>query len=336
MSVPTTMRALVLSEIGAPDNLRVTERPVPEPAENEVLIKVELAGLLYSDAEARRGTYYKKTLVPWYPGREAAGTIAKVGPGVSDFKAGQRVAALVTTGQCQAEYVLASSSLAAGPSVRAPAEILPLPDSVSFGQALVYLVNFRLAHLALHSWSKARPGSTVLIHGASGGMGSVLTQLADALGCLVLVTCRSDDEARFCLRNGADHALRLDKGPYPEAVKAIVPGGVDVIFNGVGGPTVNLDPHAIAPFGEIHLYGYVAGKPDLKVFDIEHCVALKTFSADDFFRLESFAGATRAMYAWFQSGRLLDVGRILPLEEAPLAHRLLDEGRVVGKLALRP
>jgi len=330
------MRALVLPEIGPPENLRIIERPVPEPLENEVLIKVGLAGLLYSDAEARRGTYYTTTVLPWYPGREAAGTIAKAGPGVTHLKVGQRVAALVTTGQCQAEYVLASTTMARGPGVRAPAEILPLPDTVSFGQALVYLVNFRLAHLVLHAWSIARPGSAVLIHGASGGMGSVLTQLADALGCQVIVTCRNEDEVQFCLRNGADHVVRLDEGPYPAAVKGIVPEGVQVIFNGVGGPTVNLDRHAIAPFGEIHMYGYVAGKLDLRLFDIDRSIAIKTFSADDFFRLSSFQGATQAMHSWFEHGPLLDPGRVLPLEQAHLAHRLLDEGRVIGKLVLQP
>jgi len=336
MSIPSRMRALVLNEIGPPENLQVTERAVPEPGPGEVLIKVELAGLLYSDAEARRGTYYSRTVVPWHPGREAAGTIAAVGSGVEQFRVGQRVAALVLTGACQAEYVLASTSLTRAPTVRAPAEILSLPDSVSAGSALVYLVNFRLAHLALRAWSKAKAGSSVLIHGASGGMGSVLTQLAHALGCRVLVTCRSDQEAQFCRGNGADHVVRLDEGPYPEAVRSIVPGGVEIIFNGVGGPTVNLDPKAIAPFGEIHLYGYVAGKPDLRLFEISHCVAIKTFSADDFLPLPSFRAATEAMYEWFRTGPLLDVGQVFPLAEAALAHRRLDEGRVIGKLALKP
>jgi NADPH2:quinone reductase len=329
------MRSLVLEEIGPPDNLKVEQRPVPTPGDNEVLIKVELAGLIYADAEARRGTYFSKTVLPWRPGREAAGTIAALGKSVRGLEVGQRVAALVISEACQAEYVLASTTMDA--QNRAPAEILPLPDQATYGQALVHLVNFRLAHMALHAWSSAGPDSRVLIHGASGGMGSVLTQLAHAHGCEVIVTCRNPEEVAFCRSNGADHIIDIDEGDYVAAVMAVTGGrGVKVVFNGIGGHTINKDPAIIEPFGELHLYGYVAGKSDLHPFEINRCLSLKTFSASDFFPTPAFATATKALYDRLASKEALDVTYVFPLEEAAKAHRLLDEGRVIGKIALKP
>ncbi len=191
--------------------------------------------------------------------------------------------------------------------------------------------------MALHAWSNAEPGSWVLIHGAAGGMGSVLTQLAHAHGCEVLVTCRNPEEIAFCRSNGADHCIDLTHGDYVEGVLDLTGGkGVRVVFNGVGGHTINKDPAIIEPFGELHLYGYVAGKPDLHPFEIKHCLSVKTFSANDFFPTPAFAAATRAMYDWFATGKALDVARIFPLEEAAAAHHLLDDGGVIGKIALKP
>lgn len=337
MSAPGTMRALVLEKIGPPENLKIVSVPVPEPGDDDILIKVELAGLLYSDAEARRGTYFSETIVPWYPGREAAGTIARVGRNVKHLRVGDRVAALVLTGRCQAEYVLANAAPMVDGAPGAPADIIPIPDHISYGQALVYLVNFRLAYFALHGWSQAKAGSRVLIHGASGGMGSVLTQLAKAHGCEVIATLRSEQEAAYCRANGAAHCINVRERDYVSDVLEITGGrGVDIVFNGVGGPTVNQDPKIVVPFGEIHLYGYVAGKPDLHPFDIKHSIAIKTFSANDFFATAHFANATAAMHDWFSCGPVLDIGKVFALEDAATAHHWLEEGRVLGKIALQP
>ena len=290
-----TMRAIRLDQVGAPENLTLVERPKPRPGDDDVLIKVELAGLIYADAEARRGTYSVPTKLPWYPGREVAGIVDQVGKNVQSIRPGDRVAALVLTGGGYAEYVLASTRSFVFPGgVTTPAaDIIVLPDMVSFGQALVYLVNFRLAHLLVHAWARMAAGASVLIHGASGGMGSVLTQLARRLGCRIFATCRRAEEAAFCQANGADHCIDTTTADYVEAVSSLTGGeGVDVSFNGVGGETVDRDPLVVKPFGEIHLYGYVAGKLPYHPFDVRKSIALKTFSADDFFATPHFAAAT--------------------------------------------
>ena len=334
-----TMRAIRLDAVGPPENLKVVTVPRPEPGADDVLIRVELAGLIYADAEARRGTYSVPTMLPWFPGREVAGVVERAGANVRGIRPGDRVAALVLTGGGYAEYALASTGsfrFPGGVATRA-ADIIVLPGNVSANQALVYLVNFRLAHLLVHGWTQLRRGARVLIHGAAGGMGSMLTQLAHKQSCEIFATCRTAEEAAFCRANGAAHCIDTTAADYVEAVAGLTKGeGVNVSFNGVGGDTVDRDPLVVAPFGEIHLYGYVAGKSAYHPFSVRKSIALKTFSADDFFATPHFAAATRAMHDWFATGPLLEVTKVFPLEEAAVAHRWLDEGRVIGKIALAP
>jgi NADPH2:quinone reductase len=333
------MRAVRLDEVGPPENLKLVEKPIPEVGPDDVLIKVELAGLIYGDAEARRGTYFSKTLTPWFPGREAGGFIEAVGANVTDWKPGDRVIALVLSLGCCAEYVLASTrpqTLPNGYKIP-PADIIALPENVSFAQGLVYLVNFRLAHLLFHGSSKVPSGSTVLVQGASGGMGSMVTQLAHAHGCTVIATCRRPAEEDFLRGLGADHVINVSHADYVAEVKAITDGrGVGYVFNGVGGDTLNSDVEVVAPFGEIQAYGYVAGKTQFDVFRLGKTIALKTFGADDFFSTPMFPAATAAMQAWFKTGPMIEVGLILPLDQVAEANRLLDRGEVLGKIALRP
>ncbi|MDR3513370.1 MAG: zinc-binding dehydrogenase [Caulobacteraceae bacterium] len=333
------MRAVRLDEVGPPENLKIVEKPIPEVGPDDVLIKVELAGLIFGDAEARRGTYFSKTLTPWFPGREAGGYIEAVGANVTQWKPGDRVIALILSLGCCAEYVLASTrpqTLPNGYSIP-PADIIALPENVSFSQGLVYLVNFRLAHLLFHGSSNVPPGAAVLVQGASGGMGSMMTQLAHAQGSPVIATCRRTVEEDFLRSLGADHIINVTHTDYVAKVMEITDGkGVGYVFNGVGGDTLNTDVDVLAPFGELQAYGYVAGKTLFDVFRVAKCIALKTFSADDFFSTPMFPAATAAMQAWFASGPMIEAGAILPLDEVVEANRMLDRGDVLGKIALKP
>jgi NADPH2:quinone reductase len=333
------MRAVRLDEVGPPENLKVVEVPIPEVGPDDVLIKVGMAGLIYGDAEARRGTYFSRTVTPWFPGREAAGTIAAVGANVAAWTPGQRVVALILTLGCCAEYVLASLRPRPLPNghTAPPADIVALPDGVGYGEALVYIINFRLAHLLFHGSSKVPPGATVLVHGAAGGMGSMVIQLARAQGCPVIATCRREVEEAFLKDLGADHVVNVMHTDYVAKVREITAGrGVPFVFNGVGGDTINSDVDALAPFGEIQAYGYVAGKQPFDLFRVGKTLALKTFGADDFFPTPMFPAATQAMLDWFRTGPLLAPGAVLPLEAAAEAHRRLDSGEVLGKIVLQP
>jgi len=334
-----TMRAVRLDAVGPAENLKLVEKPIPEPGADEVLIKVELAGLIFGDVEARRGTYFTETRTPWFPGREAAGYIAAVGTNVRGFTAGERVVALVLSLGCCAEYVIASTKPQTLPGNYQvpPADIIRLPDNVSFAQALVYLVNFRLAHLLVHGSSQVPRGTTIVVQGAAGGMGSMITQLAHAHGCPVIATCRRAEEESYLLALGATHVVNVTHTDYVTRVRELTAGeGVRFVFNGVGGDTLAADADVTAPFGEIQAYGYVAGKKPFDLFRVKHSIAIKTFSADDFFATPMFPAATAAMHEWFRSGTLLEASVILPLAQVAEANRLLERGEVLGKIALRP
>jgi NADPH:quinone reductase len=334
-----TMRAVRLDTVGPAENLKLVDKTVPVPGADEVLIKVELAGLIFGDVEARRGTYFTETHTPWFPGREAAGFIAAVGDNVHAFTPGERVVALVLSLGCCAEYVIASTKAQTLPGNYKvpPADIVKLPDEVSFAQALVYLVNFRLAHLLFHGSSQVPRGTIILVQGAAGGMGSMITQLAHAHGCPVIATCRRAEEERYLSKLGATHVVNVTHTDYVTRVRELTDGkGVRFIFNGVGGDTLAADADVTAPFGEIQAYGYVAGKQPFDLFRVKHSIAIKTFSADDFFATPMFPAATAAMHEWFRSGPLLEASVILPLAQVAEANRLLERGEVLGKIALRP
>jgi NADPH:quinone reductase len=333
------MRAVRLDQFGPPENLKVVECPVPVPGDDDVLIKVDYAGLIYGDAEARRGTYLSETTVPWYPGRDIAGVVATVGKNVRGITPGTRVAALLLHGTGCAEYALAWTRPKAGTNGKSipPSDIVPIPDNVTSTQALVYLINYRLAYFLFQISARVPRGAPILIHGAAGGMGSMLIQLAHEHGCEIIACHRTAEEGAFCRAIGATHLIDVSGTDYVPSVLRLTGGrGARFSFNGVGGSTVNTDWRAVAPFGEIMLYGYVAGKVPLQVFDIARTVALKTFSADDFFAVPDYIkAATDALQRRFRHGPLLEVTKVFPLEEVATAHRWLDEGKVIGKIALK-
>jgi len=333
------MRAIRLDEIGPPENLKLVEIPEPELPEDGVLIRTARAGMIYADAEARRGTYYKQTPLPWFPGREVAGTVEAVGSAVADIRPGDRVAALVFGAGCYAEKVLARTAPHSLPDGRAmpPSDIVPLPDGTGFGEALVYLINFRLAHLLVHGWARVGRGTRIAVHGATGGMGTMVLELARELECESIALVRSPAEAEFCRGLGAAHCVDTTAADYVEAVRGLTGGqGVAFSFNGVGGPTIGRDARILAPFGELHLYGYVAGKQPFDPFATDGTMALKTFNADDFLRTPHFAAASEAMLARFTRGGLLPPGRVFPLEQAAAAHRAIESGEICGKILLEP
>ncbi|RVT92958.1 quinone oxidoreductase family protein [Sphingomonas crocodyli] len=333
------MRIVRLDEIGPPENLRIVEEDIPSPGPGELLVRTALAGMIYGDMEARRGTYFKPTRLPFYPGREVAGEIVAVGDQVTSYAPSDRIMALVLTGRCWADYAVISTKPTILDDGRSfpPDDIIRLPAVTSYADALPYLINFRLAHLLFHGSSRVPRGSTVLIHGASGGMGSMMSQLARAHDCEVIATCISDAEADYCRTVGANHVIIASHQDYVSECQRITNGaGISFSFNGVGGDTLNRDFDVLAPFGELHAYGYVAGKIPFEAFRLGKTISLKTFSADDYLATPMFADATLAMMEWLEHQPLKGVDLVLPLEAVVEANRLLDAGKVRGKLALAP
>jgi len=338
-AIPSHMQAIRLDEVGPPENLKVVQQAVPDVGPSDVLIHTAVAGMIYADVEARKGSYFNATKLPWYPGREVAGTVVACGEAVTHVKPGDRVMALVLAGGCYAEYVLASSKAHVSDNgVSVPgADIIALPENVRFEQGLVYLVNFRLAHMLMHALADVQPGDTIAIHGAAGGMGSMVTQLAAAQSCEIIALCRGAEELAFCHANGATHVVDTLQQDYVQVVSTLTANkGVSVSFNGIGGETINRDPLIVRPFGQIILYGYVAGKTPFAPFDVDKTYALKLFSATDYLITPHFSAATQAMQQWFAEKPLLELGAIYPFSQVAEAHHHLEAGKLLCKLGLRP
>lgn len=331
------MKAVRLDACGPPENLRIVDAPCPEPGEYDVLIRVACAGLLYADVEQRKGSYYLPTRLPFFPGREVAGTIERVGRKVAYLRPGMRVAALLFEGGGYAQYALAPTHGYTLPNgTRVPAsDIVELPERVGFSQALVYLVNFRLAHLVFHALAAVPPGATVLVHGAAGAFASVLTRIASEHGATVIATARTEQELALARANGAAHGISLGREDYVQRVRELTGGaGVDYSLNGVGGETVQRDAAALRTFGEAVLYGYAAGKAAVDLYAVGKCVRYTSFSADDFLSTPAFARADAAMRECFETRPLLDAATVFELAQVVEAHRAMETGRTLGKVVL--
>ena len=160
------MKAVHLCDYGPVDNFKIVDVPVPEPAENEVLIRVEEAGVIFADILMRRKEYISAPPVPFIPGRDVAVTGEKVGSQGSNLETGMRVTALMPLGG-YAEYAAAPSTT-----------VMPLSDRVSFSQGLLYQINLPVAYLAYCAFGKIQPEETILLHAAAGGIGTLITQIA--------------------------------------------------------------------------------------------------------------------------------------------------------------
>jgi len=169
------MKAIRVHEFGGPEQLKLDEIPTPKPAAGQVLVKVHAAGVNPYDTSMRAGTYAVKPQLPYTPGSDAAGVIESVGDGVKKVKPGDRVYTARTLSGAYAEYALALES-----------QVHPLPANISFAQGSGIYVPYGTAYFALHNSAQARASETVLIHGASGGVGTAAIQLARSMGLTVL------------------------------------------------------------------------------------------------------------------------------------------------------
>jgi len=322
------MKAVQLHAYGPAENLVLAELPVPVPDEGQVLIRVGAAGVVFADTQMRRGDYVNLPGgFPFTPGREVAGVIERIGPGVTAFQPGMRVVANMHTGG-YAEYAIASAG-----------ELVLLPDRADFQQAVVYNINLRVAYLYYHTFGNVQPGEVILVHAAAGGIGGLVTQIAKRRGRNeVIALASSDEKLAFCRANGADHCINTSRDDYVAEVLRITGGrGVDVSFNSVAGPTLATDPHAIRPLGRWLINGYAGGRALLDPNAImPKSLTVKIFSVYSVFGTEEFRKATEFLQDWLQNEPLEGCSCTFPLEEAAEAHRWIESRQSHGKICLVP
>lgn len=324
------MKAIVAREFGGPDVLQLEEVPDPDVGPGRVRVKVHAVGVNPFDTYMRTGTYAIKPPLPYSPGADAAGVVDRIGAGVTSVSVGDRV---YVAGTAQHKAYGAYASMV----VCDPHQVHPLATRVSFAQGAAVNVAYVTAWRALFGRANARAGDTVLIHGASGGVGIATTQLARAAGLTVIGTAGSAEGLEIVKAQGAHHALNHRNEGYLGQVGSMTAGrGPDLIIEMLANVNLDHDLSAIAPGGRIVVVGN-RGRVEIDARKImtKDCVvygvALWGIPADEVVRAHQAIGAGLA------SGALSPVvGVELPLSEAARAHVMVMEPGARGKIVLLP
>ncbi|HTE55811.1 MAG TPA: NADPH:quinone oxidoreductase family protein [Kofleriaceae bacterium] len=324
------MRAVRCHELVGPQGLRVDEVPDPQPGAGQIAIQVRAAGVNFPDVLLTRGKYQFKPPLPFSPGGEASGVVAAVGPGVTSLALGDRVAATVLHGAFAERLVV--------PEMAA----VVLPDGVDFETGAATLLTYSTTYHALVDRADLRAGETLLVLGASGGVGLAAVELGKLLGARVIAAASTDDKLAFCREHGADEGICYATEDLKERVKALTGGsGADVIYDPVGGPYSEPALRAIAWQGRHLVVGFAAGdipRIPLNLTLLKGCQIVGVFWGA-FAMREPQRNRDNAdrLFAWVAERRLAPhVDDALPFTRAAEALERLERREVKGKLVLIP
>ena len=320
------MKAILVRQFGGPEVLKLEEVPTPKPQAGQVLVRVHAAGVNPYDTYMRAGTYAIKPPLPYTPGSDAAGAVEAVGPGVSKVKAGDRVYTAQTLTGAYAEYTLALED-----------QVHPLSDNISFEQGAGVWVPYGTAYHAIHHFANARAGETVLIHGASGGVGTAALQISRAIGLTVLCTAGTDKGLDLVKKEGAHQAFNHAKAGYTDEITKATGGrGVDIILEMLANVNLANDLKLIATGGRVIVIGN-RGEITINPRDLMarrgsvRAFTLWTTPPDQVREINA------GLYAGLSDGTLRPVvGKRIPLGEAARAHKEVLEPGAAGKIVLMP
>ncbi len=334
------MQAIQLHQFGTADVLRYETIDQPQPDAGEILIKVESASVNYSDVARRSNAIYPfPTPLPFIPGSEVAGTVAALGAGVDGPPVGTPVFALGGNGSNgYAQYIATSAN-----------QVIPIPPGVTMDEAASLPVAGTTALMILRELAGLQPGETVLVQGASGGVGTYAIQLAKLLGAGLVIGATSTPEKQAIAQAiGADYTVNYTQPDWADKVRQITDGrGVDVVLEMNGGEIFAQGLRCLAPFGRLVVYGISSGQP--LQFDEDAILhffynpglnqSLHVFNLGIWFgmRPEVAGRAMGDLIGYVASGQLkVQVNHVLPLSRAAEAHRMMEERRSTGKIILKP
>jgi NADPH:quinone reductase len=321
-----SMKAIRVNEFGGPEVLKTEEVPEPKPSAGQVLVRVRAAGVNPVDTYIRGGAHAVKPRLPYTPGLDAAGEVEAVGEGVTRFSPGQRVYTAGSLTGTYAELALCEES-----------QCHVLPERVTFAQGAGVFTPYVTAYRALFSRANARPGETVLVHGASGGVGTAAVQLARAAGLRVVGTAGTDEGRRLVAEQGAHEVLDHRAPDYLEQLGGLTGGrGVDVILEMLANVNLDKDLGALAKGGRVVVIGSrgtVEINPRQLMTRDASVLGLTLFNAS----AEELLSIHAALGAGLEAGTLRPVvGRELPLAEAARAHEEVLKPGAYGKIVLIP
>lgn len=327
MNLPETMRAVEISEAGGPEVLRPVTVPVPMPGAGQILIAVDYAGVNRPDALQRAGMYAPPPDASPLPGLEAAGTVAAVGPGVSEWAVGDKVTALLPGGG-YAEYVLTHADHA-----------LPVPAGMAMDRAAALCETFFTVWSNVFMRGGLQAGERFLVHGGSSGIGTTAIQLAQAFGARVFATAGSAEKCAACEALGAERAINYREEDFTEVMRGF--GGADLVLDMVGGPYIAKNLSALADDGRLVQIAFLQGpKSELNFAQLMTRRLTMTGSTlrPQSVQAKARIAAELAAYVW----PLLEAGKIgpvmdseFPMEDAAGAHARMESSAHIGKIVLK-
>ncbi len=320
------MKAIRVREFGAPEMMKVEEVPDPVPGQEQLVVRVHAAGVNPFDTYIRSGAYAVKPPLPFTPGTDCAGVVETTGKAISRFRSGDRVYTSGTVSGAYAEKAVCYES-----------QVHHLPSSVSYAQGAGINTPYSAAFRALFQRARAIPGETLLVHGASGGVGIAATQFGRAWGLTVIGTAGTEKGRELATKEGAHHALDHHASGYLDQVLALTEGkGVDVIIELLANVNLGKDLGLLGRGGRVVVIGS-RGMVEINPRDVMSreaaVLGLLLWNATE----QETRSIHAALGAGLANGTLRPVvGREMPLSEAPQAHHAVIESKAFGKIILIP
>ena len=340
---------IIVTRYGGPDALQVIEEEIPQPHRGEVRVKVLAAGVSLPDVLAREGVHPETPRVPYTPGWDLVGVVDEIGEGVAGLELGQTVAAMPISG-CYAQYVCLPQR-----------KFIPVPADSDPAEAVALVLNYITAYQMLHRSAKVKAGQRVLIHGASGGVGTALLQLGRLAGVEMFGTCSA--QATEVVKDLGAIPIDYRNSDFVEEIHHLTGDGVDAVFDGIGGENLWRSREALREGGRVVIYGFqaklrggrmISGTPKgrhpvresatLGLYILRNCFLPGRKSMVPY----SIQWLMRLKPAWFRDDllTLFDllrqkkikplIAERLPLCQARQAHERLGSGGVIGKIVLIP
>lgn len=320
------MKAIVVREFGAPEVMKVEEVETPVATGTQVLVRIHAAGVNPVDTYLRTGTHAHAPKLPYTPGKDAAGIVEAVGEAVTKWKTGDRVYTADSLTGTYAEYSLCDEN-----------QLGRLPDNVGFEQGAGVWTPYATSYRALFQKAGAKSGETVLVHGASGGVGIAAVQWAKNAGLVVIGTASSEAGRELASEAGADHVLDHSAPNHYSQINELTGGnGVDIVVEMLANVNLENDFQSLAMFGRIVIVGNRGSlefTPRLAMTKDATIYGMSLFNSPQPLRDEIHT----AIFEGLQSGALDPIiSRSFPLENAPKAHHEVMESKALGKIVIVP
>lgn len=324
------MKALLCQQFGPPENLTVEELPTPDIGADQVLIDVHAAAVNFPDSLIIENKYQTQPELPFSPGGELAGVIAAVGDNITHLEPGQDVIAFTAYGAF-AEQVVAS-----------PVQVIPMPSGVDYVTASAFVMTYGTSYHALMDRGALQAGESVLVLGASGGVGLAAIEIAKTAGAHVIAAASSADKLAVCVEHGADDTINYAQSDLRDEIKRLTDGrGVDVVYDPVGGDLTEAGLRSCAWRGRHLVIGFAAGdipKPPLNLALLKGCSIVGVFWGR-FVQTEPKHNVAdlKALFGLLADGRLHPhIAGTYPLERGGEAIAALANRQVSGKLVITP